>query len=636
MKSIRIFLLAALLLAVVSSVFSCEGKGGKPEDTDVLPGPAPSETLAGYTSIADLALNGGVLYAADEGLGRVVKIEDGKLAASVDLGEAVHAVALNGDGSALYAAAGGAKGRVYRIRTSDMSVEASADAGHTPSALLCVGETVYTAERFDSTVSAFDANGLTPVCTAKTVREPVALAYANGEIWVAGLLPEGACDPNEAYSCMVAAHRSDTLEEVTRIPLTNGSTVARGITASEDGKTVYIAHTVGRNNVATTHLDRGWVYTNAVSIINAGQRALVATVLIDDIDSGAANPWGIAVSGDLLGTAAAGTGELVTLELPELGNRLDAAGKGKLAEDGIRFRADVANSLNFAYGLKKRISVGPSGIRAVAADGDGFYTANYFSGKVYRIDRETARVSEVIDLSVERELSAEREGEWLWNDASICYQSWLSCASCHPDGRTDALNWDNLNDGIGTPKQARSMLYAFERGRVMATGIRDSAQIGVDAGIRNILFNAGMDEETKRKFDAYIQSLEPVESPFLENGVLSESAQRGKALFEGEAGCVACHADAIYGGDELIENHTQRGNETRGLLVPSLVEVWRTAPYLYDGRAATVHDVLTTYNPTDRDGNSVHGNVNGLTSEQLEDLENFVLSISEKRADPES
>jgi hypothetical protein len=55
---------------------------------------------------------------------------------------------------------------------------------------------------------------------------------------------------------------------------------------------------------------------------------------------------------------------------------------------------------------------------------------------------------------------------------------------------------------------------------------------------------------------------------------------------------------------------------------PTLAEVWRTAPYLNDGRALTVMDVLVKYNPDDK-----HGKTTQLTEQQLLDLEQYVLSL---------
>ncbi len=54
---------------------------------------------------------------------------------------------------------------------------------------------------------------------------------------------------------------------------------------------------------------------------------------------------------------------------------------------------------------------------------------------------------------------------------------------------------------------------------------------------------------------------------------------------------------------------------------PTLVELWNTAPYLHDGSAATVRDVLTTRNPKDQ-----HSRTSTLTAEELDDLCTFLLS----------
>jgi cytochrome c peroxidase len=55
---------------------------------------------------------------------------------------------------------------------------------------------------------------------------------------------------------------------------------------------------------------------------------------------------------------------------------------------------------------------------------------------------------------------------------------------------------------------------------------------------------------------------------------------------------------------------------------PTLVEVWRTAPYFYDGRASTIEGMLTTFNADDR-----HGHTSTLSEQQLDDLITYVLSL---------
>jgi len=167
------------------------------------------------------------------------------------------------------------------------------------------------------------------------------------------------------------------------------------------------------------------------------------------------------------------------------------------------------------------------------------------------------------------------------------------------------------------------MVGSWARGRVMASGIRANTAVANRAGLKYICFNEGFPESEMRKIDAFTESLKAEVSPYLENGKLSESASRGKRLFEGKANCASCHGGDLYGADVLVyENYVQSATETRGLLVPPLVEAWRTAPYLHDGSAATIMDVLTTRNVT-----GTHGNVSGLTEQELTDLCNYVLSL---------
>ncbi len=51
-------------------------------------------------------------------------------------------------------------------------------------------------------------------------------------------------------------------------------------------------------------------------------------------------------------------------------------------------------------------------------------------------------------------------------------------------------------------------------------------------------------------------------------------------------------------------------------------EVWRTAPYLHDGRAPTVKSVFAEFDPDD-----LHGDQEQLSEKELYDLINDVLSL---------
>jgi hypothetical protein len=58
--------------------------------------------------------------------------------------------------------------------------------------------------------------------------------------------------------------------------------------------------------------------------------------------------------------------------------------------------------------------------------------------------------------------------------------------SCHPDGRSDRLNWDLLNDGVGNPKNTNSMLLAHQTPPAMSEGVRLTAEAAVRSGYATI------------------------------------------------------------------------------------------------------------------------------------------------------
>ena len=212
-----------------------------------------------------------------------------------------------------------------------------------------------------------------------------------------------------------------------------------------------------------------------------------------------------------------------------------------------------------------------------------------------------------------------------FHDARICFQNWQSCASCHPgDARVDALNWDLLNDGIGNPKNNKSLLLTFETPPSMSTGVRESAEAAVLAGVRHILFTV-QPPEVVSALNAYVKSLRPVPSPRLVNGRLSTEARRGEKIFRSsESACAQCHPGPLFTDQKPYDVGTrgQYDRNTDAFDTPTLVELWRTAPYLHDGSAASLRDVLTDHNAKDQ-----HGRTSHLTSEEIDSLVEYLLSL---------
>jgi cytochrome c peroxidase len=220
-------------------------------------------------------------------------------------------------------------------------------------------------------------------------------------------------------------------------------------------------------------------------------------------------------------------------------------------------------------------------------------------------------------------MSAARKGEFYFHDATICLEGWQSCSSCHPgDARADGLNWDLPNDGLGNPKNTKSLLLAHKTPPAMSLGVRTNAEAAVRAGIRYILFTV-QPEEVPAAIDEYLKSLKPVPSPYLVHGRLSKAAKRGKKLFS-QAGCADCHVPGLYTDLHPHDVGTRAAYDlpTDKFYTPTLIEVWRTAPYLHNGSAATMRDVVTTHNPHDQ-----HGETSSLSRQEIDDLCAYVLSL---------
>jgi cytochrome c peroxidase len=325
-----------------------------------------------------------------------------------------------------------------------------------------------------------------------------------------------------------------------------------------------------------------------------------------------------------------------------LHDRLKRAAAGEKVTEVTSDAKSVPNDLSFLVPIRQRVKLNGNGPRGLAVNADHLYVATYFNDTVHKLKFDTAILrSTPIALGAEVDLSKDRirRGEMLWNDGTMCFQQWQSCASCHPDGRADSLNWDLLNDGIGNPKQSKSLVYCHLAPPTMVTGIRPDMEACNRKGLTHIQFVV-RPEEDALCLDAYVRSLHPVPSPRLvkssgflglghERLVLSDEARRGAEIFE-RAGCATCHPPSKTGpeGEMLFTNMKKydlgigTGNEEgREFDTPHLVELWRTAPYLYDGRALTVIEMLTSCNPDDK-----HGATSKLTPEELKDLEEYILS----------
>ncbi|HEX6275267.1 MAG TPA: PKD domain-containing protein [Polyangiaceae bacterium] len=280
------------------------------------------------------------------------------------------------------------------------------------------------------------------------------------------------------------------------------------------------------------------------------------------------------------------------------------------------------------------------------------------SGLVDRFDKGSPSLLATIPVVASEKLPADvLTGKKLFNnseDLRMTPEGYMSCGVCHFEGMDDGRVWDFTDRGEGLRNTVAVLgRKGTAQGRLNWSGNLDEIQ-DFEHQIRELFDGTGFlsDDvfqmgtrnqplgERKVGLDAdldalaaYVESLEHVNpSPYRNaDGSLTPDGVAGKAVFE-RLGCDFCHGGSEFtdsGRGELRDvgtitaaSGTRAGEPLFGIDTPTLLGVWETPPYLHDGSALTVRDVLTTKNPDD-----LHGYVSALSEPEVAELVAYVQQI---------
>ncbi|MCP5116783.1 MAG: hypothetical protein GY953_38650, partial [bacterium] len=291
---------------------------------------APALLLAAepaYLSPTAIIANsaGDTLYVAEETANQVAVVDaaEGKVLSRVSLPLPPTGLAISRDGSRLYVTGASPAGKVFVVDLGSGEIVQRITAGHTPRSPVPSpdGNLLYVLNLYGNTVSVIDLEAGHEVATIPVLREPVdaALTPDGKQLIVANLLPVGAA--SEHYvAARVSIIDTGSRQVVKNIDLPTGSTAVQGVCLSPNGRFAYLVHIRGHFQLHTIQLDRGWMNTNALNVIDLRKQALVNTVVLDDVELGVANPWDIACTrdGQYLVIAHAGTHDVSVIDRPEL------------------------------------------------------------------------------------------------------------------------------------------------------------------------------------------------------------------------------------------------------------------------------------------------------------------------------
>jgi DNA-binding beta-propeller fold protein YncE len=334
--------------------------------------------------------------------------------------------------------------------------------------------------------------------------------------------------------------------------LVDVGTTIQWLEVSADGTRLFMSGQAN-NTYGTIAQDSNLPYVHRVVVFDTTSFALVAEADLSRQD-GSAGPvtslHGLVEAGGALWVAVEGNDELVALDPLTLAELARVPARG-------RPRALLA-----------------------APDGDALFAHGAQSFVVTGVDPAARAVVAEHAAGADPRPPAVAEGQRIFTRAGRAYGRQWACNGCHADAKGDTLVW---NAGPVVSRMVSRPLFWLE----------GTAPLGWDAYMsspRNFAYEGGSTTgwrpvtEESEALAAYLATLAPPPAAndfTARDGALSPAAERGRALFGEEAGCVTCHVLPLGTSNETLDEGATPGRTS----IPSIVGAYRHGTWLKDGGA---------------------------------------------------
>lgn len=450
----------------------------------------------------------------------------------------------------------------------------------------------------------------------------------------AGSFPRGLALANDQKSVLVTEYYTATVrridlatgKELVAIPGASTDNLARQITIHPTRPKAYLTHQ--RSKTSAAHGEGSiFPYVSVIDLPPDGKtveefkrKRIPMDSFIGNLVT--ASPWEIAIhpNGQQAVVVFGGTDDLFVMEV---------------RDDNYRELTPIQH-MNIGHN--------PRAVK-YSNDGQSFWLYNALDFEVVAYDAKSLRRTGAVRVT-ENPLGDELlRGKRLFYSALMPMASrrWIACSSCHPDSDPDGRTWQNPEGLRNTPPLVglawthpqhwsadRDETQDFEhtiRGLLMQGGGLIKGPVADSLGPPNKGRSRDLDA-----LAAYTNSHRVPISPHAKNG-LSEGAKRGREVFHSkETACATCHSGPYFTDSNpatkptLHDVATGRSDPSEKMPLkydtPTLLGIYRSAPYLHDGSAKTLRDLLTINNPGDK-----HGRTSQLTKAQIDDLIEFLNAL---------
>lgn len=193
-----------------------------------------------------------------------------------------------------------------------------------------------------------------------------------------------------------------------------------------------------------------------------------------------------------------------------------------------------------------------------------------------------------------------------------------ACASCHPDGRDDAITW-------ATPEGPRRSIMLAGR----ASKTPPYSWNGNETSLHNHLGNTfdrlsgkGLRSIELDALVTYVSQMPAPSAVVPTDSSEKAKVERGKVVFHStETGCATCHSGATFtDGRNHDVSSKHKADRSGAFNTPTLHLIGGTGPYFHDGRYTSLSELLTK-----SDGQM--GKTKHLSNSDLEALESYLKTL---------
>ena len=392
-----------------------------------------------------------------------------------------------------------------------------------------------------------------------------------------------------------------------------------------------------KNNVPTIQIERGWMMTNGIGIVEQKPSGRTIQLLLDEPNAYYADPFDIAITPDGKRAFVSNAGvDCISVIDVDAVRKLIAESTDKMLETYSNYLG-ISNRI-----VLKRIPTGanPKGI-VLSPDGKKLYVAERLEDRIAIISTENLETIGNIHLGGSGRITVAREGRRLFNNAGHTFQTQYSCYTCHPDEHEDGLVYNMASKDMGRNiTNTQSLRNIGDTPPYKWNGKNQSIYKQDGMRFSTVLTrNEAFSYKELDALTAYIMTgiHNPPNLQYNPNGELTEAQKRGKAIFERTHDskgyeipvinrCVTCHPAPYFTNKKSADVGTLAASDDSILFdTPHLNNILYSPPYLHDGRAATLEEIWTIYGKTEQ-----HGSVNDLTKTKLNDLVEYLKSLRDE------